>query len=412
MSGKLGRAAALLFALCLLAACVPAPAPTPTPVYKTTADPTRTMMPKPTPLAWVAPASAITASNAANLARVGSLVEHAATVNNYSFAHKRPRLLTRDGLSEVWVWDLDTGKALYKLANPNSGLAFYTPDDSQIVTVNYDTRTVATWDAETGKSVAALTLSQNGIVAVVAADDGSALAVTERTGAVSVWRPATARGPAYTIPAANGQPPAALAFTPDSTLLFISGSDFNLRAYDAASGALRKELTGFGSAVAPLRFSQDSKLLAAATGTRVFLIDIPTFATLGSSSADDLSPQKGLEFSPDGKRLAVGGSLDVVYVFDVLTRTPLAKLPGQGGQFSALAWSPDGSLLMTVAYSPQGGAFLWAVESLTQSAEKYQRGTVAGTPDQMYNGAWSPDGKRLFIGDGRGPVLVFGNTRP
>ncbi len=412
MSGKLGRVATLLFALCLLAACVPAPAPTPTPVYKTTADPTRTVMPKPTPLAWIAPATAITANNAANLARVGSLVEHGATVNNYSFAHTRPRMLTRDGLGVVWVWDLDTGKPLYKIENPNNGLAFYTPDDSQIVTVNYGTRTVAAWDAETGKSVAALTLSQSEIVAVVAADDGSALAVAERTGAVSVWRPATARGPAYTIPAANGQLPVALAFTPDSALLFVSGSDFNVRAYDAASGALRKELNGLGTTVTPLRFSRDSKLLAAATETRVFLIDIPTFGTLGSSSADDLSPQRGLEFSPDGKRFAVGGSKDVVYVFDVATRNALAKLPGHGGQCFALAWSPDGSLLMTVAYSAQGGAFLWAVESLTQTAEQYQRGTVAGAPDQVYNGAWSPDGKRLFIGDGRGPILVFGNIRP
>ena len=60
--------------------------------------------------------------------------------------------------------------------------------------------------------------------------------------------------------------------------------------------------------------------------------------------AGPLPPQTAIAFSPDGKRLAVGGYRAVI-IWDTLTGQPVACLGGLAGQVQSLAYRPDGAQL-------------------------------------------------------------------
>jgi WD40 repeat protein len=106
-------------------------------------------------------------------------------------------------------------------------------------------------------------------------------------------------------------------------------------------------------AVSNVRYSPNGVYLAAAGDDAVLVFDL---------SADDggsalLAEGHGLDFSPDGQYLAVGGGDAHVYVFAAASAAPPFTLYDvlQGhteSVVSAVAWSPDGSRLASVAGGP------------------------------------------------------------
>ena len=67
---------------------------------------------------------------------------------------------------------------------------------------------------------------------------------------------------------------------------------------------------------------------------------------LGFGVAGFLNAAVGLSFTPDGKRLAVGGGAEgLCKVWDVETWRELVSLPSDGDWFDEVRFSPDGNLL-------------------------------------------------------------------
>jgi WD40 repeat protein len=68
-------------------------------------------------------------------------------------------------------------------------------------------------------------------------------------------------------------------------------------------------------------------------------------------------------FSPDGRRLATGGSRtkDAVKLWDLAAHRELLSLSGEGKWFLHLAFSPDGSTLAATSLS--GVAHVWRAPS-------------------------------------------------
>jgi WD40 repeat protein len=68
-------------------------------------------------------------------------------------------------------------------------------------------------------------------------------------------------------------------------------------------------------------------------------------------------------FSPDGKRLAIGGDgNEAIKLWDVESLQELLTLNGQGSTFGSTAFSPDGNVL--ASSNGQGTLHLWRAPSL------------------------------------------------
>ncbi|MBL9154046.1 MAG: TIR domain-containing protein [Verrucomicrobiales bacterium] len=104
-------------------------------------------------------------------------------------------------------------------------------------------------------------------------------------------------------------------------------------------------------------------------------------------------------WSPDGTRLVSGGTDGSVRVWDAASGRALLALEQRGNTVCSVAWSPDGTLL--VSGSQDGTVRVWDVAA----------GRALFALDGHLNGvnsvAWSPDGARLVSGGYDGAVRVW-----
>src|SRR5439155_1408047 len=116
-------------------------------------------------------------------------------------------------------------------------------------------------------------------------------------------------------------------------------------------------------------------------------------------------------FSPDGNRVVVGFSGDMVGVWDAAAGgAPVQTLRGFGGEVAALAFSPDGKRLATggdryIAGGDRGAVGLWDLET----GQELRR--LPGHAARVTSVAFAKTGARIVAaGDGR-PVATTDRLR-
>ena len=102
---------------------------------------------------------------------------------------------------------------------------------------------------------------------------------------------------------------------------------------------------------------------------------------------------RGIAFSPDGRRLAVATSMGV-WLYDAETFDEIALLTGHKEEVTVVAFSPDGTKLASASgFHFLGTLKLWAVET-GQNIDTFQ--AKGGSTDSV---SFSPDGKVLAWAD-------------
>jgi WD40 repeat protein len=159
-----------------------------------------------------------------------------------------------------------------------------------------------------------------------------------------------------------------VAFSPNGRLL-ASGSypDNAVRLWDIARRRQVSTLTGFKDGVCCVAFSPDGRLLAAASGSvldqgrpgEVKLWDVAGLQGTPRALGSLRHPRSVncVAFSPDGKLLAAGSQDSTVWLWDVASRTEVARLGGGSSWVASLGFSRDGKLL--AAASSDGTIHLW-----------------------------------------------------
>ncbi len=396
----------LMLALLLTACGGAAPAP-----------PTRGPLPTLPNVGWRLLAEPISAENASKLALIGNLVGHTATVNHFAFDSLRNWLISVDALGVAILWDLNNGRRVQVLSQPDPALgaegdvlnAFFSAEGETIALV---TRRGVRFLRAADRSP--LPDTAGGVIAVSGAAisaDGRQLATTGSNGDLWLWEATSGRVTRRI--AGRGYLAERPLFAPDGAQLAVIARDERgalVRLYNARNGQVLAELRGFSGVPVALAFNPDGTLLAVGSAGEVQAFRTSDYAQVYSITAPEIDPRRGLAFSPDKRFLLIGGAGDEVFVQAAADGLGVRRLTEHGGRLSGLAFSADGALLLTVL-SDSRGVYVWLVESIRIESPNYLRGALGQGQSGFLMGAFSPDGKLIALAEASGGVMIYGIPR-
>lgn len=290
------------------------------------------------------------------------------------------------------VWSRETGEPVFSAGHGSVDLRF-APDAHMLACVKPNGEVVI-WNVTTQEPLAAAVCGEPKI---------TALAVNPRQDAVAIGRQGpigglTVRALSDTSPvwrAENIGHVAALAFSPDGTLLAVAGnfqdSERRLCLFDQA----KQQLSTLRDDVDCIAFSPDSMRIACGGQYGFRLLDVRTLEPLRRweqlQYLGTFDWTKALAFRGDGKLLVSGGN-NGVGLWDA-GRAQLIARPYEG-QIEAVALSPDGRFLAAggrdslIIWELSGGGFL---KPLTARQ-------VTSRSDGVNALAFSPDSEILVTG--------------
>ena len=172
---------------------------------------------------------------------------------------------------------------------------------------------------------------------------------------------------------------------------------------------IRAWLQGFDAPVNASAFSPDGKLLATVTFRGTTLWNTATWRPIGPPLRSSQGAWEGVDFSPDGRTLAIAGGQGRVELWDVSTRKVLRELTdpaATGSNEPALAvvrYSPDGRFIAAGAKATNH-VTVWAATS----GEVIGRPIITESPGSGAQAiAFSPDSERIAAPGATGTVGIW-----
>ncbi len=301
--------------------------------------------------------------------------------------------------STVKVWDVAARKPVLVLVGPGTFRSVaYSPDGRLIAAGSFDNST-RIWDAATGKLLHTM-IGTSGINTVAFSPDGKSLVTGSWDNVIRVYHVASGRE-SRTFKGNPGQP-TTLVFSPDGKTLAESCLDKTAILWDFEAGTITRVLRGHTEHVESVAFSPDGKTIATGSWDKTIkLWDAETGAeraTLEGHTEEVLN----VRFAPDGKTLASSSGEfhkdyspgpSEVKLWDLAKKAEIATLRGHKNRTFALAFHPDGKLLVTG--SGDRSAKLWDTANGDEVATlgPTDEAPEAGAP--VVAMACSPDGMLL-----------------
>jgi WD40 repeat protein len=225
----------------------------------------------------------------------------------------------------------------------------FSPDGKLLGTASKD-HTVKLWDAATGKEVRTFKGHGSDVYSLAFSPDGKLLATASEDHAVKLWE--VASGKEVRSLTGHGGDVYHVAFSPDGRRLASCSQDRSVRIWDVASGKSLHTLSGHGDRIVTVSFSPDGRRVASACATggggsdpagEVKIWDVESGESLFA-----LPPGQGvvtIQFSPDGRWLAGSTLRQTVKVWEAATGQEVLSLTGHSYDVYNVAFSPDGRRL-------------------------------------------------------------------
>ena len=275
--------------------------------------------------------------------------------------------------NDVELHDADDGRHLSTVSKPRglgtakSSLLAFSPDGGRLVTTSHETD-LQLWDVDTGSSIATLGGHVGVVTAVAFSPDGSQIASGATNGNIRLWE--SGGGFQRELMGHDGAI-MALVFRPDRESLASGSHDGTVRIWSRSATAPLAVLPGSRGMTA-VAFSPNGEQLAVAPlgAGRIELWDPRTverqfsFDLVAGSVAQ-------IAYCPDGRLVAAAcrmpGVSGEVRIWRADTGELLATLGSHGNGAERLAFSPDGTRLLTV--SGDSVATIWDVSTGSRLAE-------------------------------------------
>jgi WD40 repeat protein/serine/threonine protein kinase len=262
---------------------------------------------------------------------------------------------SRDG--KVWIYSADSARVLRSWAGHServTSIAF-SPDSLLLASSSRD-KTIKVWSVLDGRLLRTLNGHTDWVWSIAFSPDGSRIVSGSEDRTIRIWDLASGAPPA-TISTTSGISRGAVS--PDGrTILALRKHDKSVSLWDIVSkqstGTLSSDTTE-PSPVHPrsMALSQDGETLIgpADNGFAIAIWDfpkrrlkqvLPVFR--GHDQIDSLA------ISPDGSRVAIGGIVSgTLSIWDVRRGRLLVTLGGHVSGVGALAWTPDGTRLVSAS---------------------------------------------------------------
>lgn len=262
----------------------------------------------------------------------------------------------------VWLWEQGFGKTptrrLETDGAPVKGIAFSL--DGRLLVTGHEDGMVWIWDVASGTAVHRLSQHTGEVNRVAFSPDGRQIASVGRDMRVVV---AAVNAPEQTT-VLDGHTGEVTSVAWAGDVLASGARDKTLRLWDV-KGQNEQVLISFEDWLRDLAASADGRFLAAACkdGTMA-LIEMLTAETMRVFEAHE-GGADAVAFSPDGALLVTGGRDNLVRVWDVQgeSEQPLVTLEGHRKPVLTVAFHPAGSFI--VSGSGDNSVRLWGVADVT-----------------------------------------------
>ena len=295
------------------------------------------------------------------------LQQHTGWINALAFSPDGSMLASGDTDTVVHVWDTTSGALLATFRGHLSGIVAlrFSPDSRTLASGSVD-GTVRFWSIETQEALPLhITEHTESVKSVAFLDDGSMLASVAFNGVITLWDLKTLESTDIEIPE-RGDMLSGAAFSPDGTQLASVSAQGKIYFHPSTGESLATTTQRDGE-------------------SQVILTDVKTGDQVATFIGGEgrMPREAQFAFSPDGNRVALGGSgnirvwntgttdpdvfLDIPLIEEVPIREegdggfPLHGLHHFATEVSALIFTPDGKKLISGAMN--GQVQMWDAET-------------------------------------------------